>query len=55
MSMSRCFDVTEFRDCVKEEGVYLNHTCITSGTPAWEEVIANPILFWIETRFVARC
>ena len=43
--MSRCFDVTEFSDCVKEEGVYLNHTCITSGSPAWDEVLlANNIL-----------
>ena len=31
----------EFRDCVKEEGVYLNHTCITSGTPAWDEVLTK--------------
>ena len=35
--MSRCFDMVEFRDC---EGAYLNHTCITSGTPAWEEVLS---------------
>ena len=49
---SRCFDVMEFRDCVKEEGVYLNHTCITSGSPAWDEVLANNI---IGLRFVARC
>ena len=34
----RCFGIQEFRDCVKEEGVYLNHTCITSGSPAWDEV-----------------
>ena len=42
----------EFRDCVKEEGAYLNHTCITSGSPAWDEVLANNI---IGLRFVARC
>ena len=37
----RCFDMTEFRACMDEEGVYLNHTCITSGTPAWEKVLNN--------------
>ena len=50
--MCRCFDVMEFRDCVKEEGVYLNHTCITSGSPAWDEVLANNV---IGLRFAARC
>ena len=40
--MFRCFDVLEFRDCVKKEGaVYLNHTCITSGDSAWDEVAAE--------------
>ena len=33
--------MAEFRTCMDEEGVYLNHTCITSGTPAWEEVLSN--------------
>ena len=37
----RCFDMTEFRACMDEEGVYLNHTCINSTTPAWEEVLSN--------------
>ena len=35
--------MTEFRARLDEEGVYLNHTCITSGTPAWEEVLSNHV------------
>ena len=49
--MSRCFDMVEFRDC---EGAYLNHTCITSGTPAWEEVLSNHSLVCC-LQFVFRC